>query len=885
PAVWELWAPLAAGARLVMAEPGGHRDPAYLVRALAAHRATVARVVPALLEALAAEPGLPACPGLRRLLCGGEALPPAAGAAFLDRAAAELWNSYGPAETTITATLHRVAREPGRVPLGRAVGPVSARVLDRRLAPAPVGAAGELALAGPTLARGYLERPAETAERFVPDPFGPPGARLYRTGDRARTLADGRLDFLGRLDRQVKLGGVRLELGEVEALLREYPRVAEAAAVVREDRPGDRRLAAYVALAPGAPETAAGELLEALRRRLPAAVGALALTVLPALPRTPGGKLDRLALPAPADRAGRSGAPGPAPAGPVAELIAQVWRELLDVDRVSAGDDFFALGGHSLLAIRACARLRDLLGVEVPVRALFERPTPAGLGAWAEAALRRGPGPDDLPLVPAPRDGELPATFAQERIWFLDRFPGERRAYGVPAALSLWGPLRTAALASALAALVARHEALRTVLPPAEGSRTGARLAVLPPAPPALPLVDLAGIEPGRRAAEARRLAAEDARRPFDLARGPVLRTALLCLGAAEHRLLLTLHHAATDAWSNRLLRRELAVLYRARVEGVAAELPELPVQYADFALWQRRRLAGGRRVELTERSRERLAGAPTVLDLPVDRPRPAERSSRGGSVRRVLPAAAAEALERVGREHGATPFMTLLAAFQVLLGRLTGADDLLVGTPVSGRDRSELEGVVGLFLDTVVVRGRLDGDPAFGALLARTREEVLAAFACREAPFEDLVGALVTERSLARPPLVQAGLTLEAAPEAPAHAAGGSVEAAGLEIAPWTIETGAVKLELSLAARPSAAGLELRLDFARDLFDETTARRWLGSFEALLRQAAEDPERPVSRLDLLSAPERQALLREWGAGPAPRPPAAGTLHGLVAAR
>ncbi|HSL81230.1 MAG TPA: condensation domain-containing protein, partial [Thermoanaerobaculia bacterium] len=559
--------------------------------------------------------------------------------------------------------------------------------------------------------------------------------------------------------------------------------------------------------------------------------------------------------------------------------------EVLGVEAVSAADDFFALGGHSLLAIRACARLRNLLGVEVPVRVLFDTPTVAGVAAWAEEALRLGAKAEDVPLVPAPRDGELPASFAQERIWVLDRFDGERRAYGVPAGLALRGPLRPAALASALASKVARHEALRTGLRAAEGERTGARLAVLAPLPPSLPLVDLGGLSQGPRTAEAARLAAGDARRSFDLERGPMLRAALLRLDTEEHRLLLTLHHAATDAWSNGILRRELAVLYRARVAGEEAELPVLPVQYADFAWWQRRRLAGERLAEVTERSRVRLTGAPTVLDLPVDRPRPAERSSRGGSVRRVLPAAVTEDVERVGREHGATPFMTLLAAFQVLLGRLTGADDLLVGTPVAGRDRSELEGLVGLFLDTVAVRGRLDGDPGFGRLLARTREAVLAAFACREAPFEGLVRDLVTERDLSRPPLVQAGLTLEAEREGTDRAAGASLEAAGLEMDPWAVDPGTVKLELSLTARRTAAGLALRLDFARDLFDDTTARRWLAAFEAVLRGSVETPERPISRLDLLAAPERHALLREWAAAPAPHPAGAGTLHGLVATR
>ncbi|HUP43264.1 MAG TPA: amino acid adenylation domain-containing protein, partial [Thermoanaerobaculia bacterium] len=786
PSVWELWAPLVAGARLALARPGGQREPAYLAGAVRRYRATVLRLVPSLFEALLEEPGFAGGPGrdgspLRRLFVGGEVLPPAAAGRFLAGAGVgapiepiELINSYGPTETTVTATWHRVRPGAGgAVPIGRPVGNLRARVVDRRLRPVPVGAAGELALSGPTLASGYRRRPALTAERFVPDPFADgaeeAGGRLYRTGDLVRMRPDGALAFLGRLDGQVKLRGMRVELGEIEAVLAAHPAVERAAARLWDgpggEGAGDRRLVAYAVARPGAGAGAelAAELGEALARRLPPALVPAAVLLLPELPLLPNGKVDRRALPAPEPV--REGASRVPPRGPLEELVSEVWSEVLKVGGIGAHDDFFDLGGHSLLATRVTARLRQRTGVEVPLRRLFEERTVAGLAA-ALAELRSAggrPAPPP-PLVRVPREGSLPAmvaaSFAQERLWFLDRFGEDPSAYNLPALRRLRGALDLPALAGALAGLVRRHESLRTLFRAApedapEGAYLGSAAVqvVQPPGPVALPVIALRALAPPSREAELRRLALAAARRSFDLAAGPLLRAAAVRIGRDDHALLLALHHVIADGWSMGVLFRELVALYRLRLGSAPGarppELPALPIQYADFALWQRRWLSGEVLAGELAFWRERLAGAPPVVELPADRPRPAVRAAHGGLLPWRLPEPATEGLRGLARERGASLFIALLAGFQALLARVTGATDLSVGTPVANRTRAETEGLIGFFTNTLVLRADLGGDPTFAELLERVREVALEAFGHQELPFEKLVQELRPERRM----------------------------------------------------------------------------------------------------------------------------------------
>ncbi|HSF39094.1 MAG TPA: amino acid adenylation domain-containing protein, partial [Thermoanaerobaculia bacterium] len=811
---------------------------------------TLVNTVPSAAAELLRMEALP--PSVVTLNLAGEALP----RALADRVYARpgilrLYNLYGPSEDTTYSTWALIGRESRRAPsIGRPLDGTRAYVVDAGLSAQPVGVPGELLLAGDGLARGYLGRPELTAERFIPDPFGAgPGARLYRTGDLARYLADGSLDYLGRLDHQVKVRGFRIELGEIEAALACHPAVEAAVVLAREDAALGLHLAAYVVPRPGQ-EPDRAVLQAALSERLPASMIPTAWAFLAALPLTPNGKVDRRALsrldaPAALPPGGEAFA---APRSPVEEILAGLFAEVLGVERVSLRDDFFALGGHSLLATRVLSRVRQVLGVDLPVRSLFERPTVEGLAARVEE-LRREGAPLGPPLVPRPDPGPAPLSFAQERLWFLDRLDGSSSAYNLPLAVRLRGPLHPGALASALGEVVRRHEALRTTFVEVEGEPV--QLVSLLDLPP-LPVVDLSALPAPARAAEAERRTREEARRPFDLRRGPLARWVLLGLGSGEHVLLATFHHIVSDGASMGILLSELSALYR------GAPLPELPVQMGDFAAWQRRWLSGDRLESLLDRWRRLLAGAPATLELPADRPRPPVQSYRGAVERLPLSGALAAGAEALSRRSGATLFMTLLAAFYTLLHRITGREGLLVGTPVANRNRAEIEGLIGLFVNTLALRGDLAGNPSFAELLERTREGALAAFSDADLPFEKLVEDLAPDRDLSRGPLVQVSFGLERA------VAGVSELAPGLPFAVEEPDLGTSKFDLTLVVEPGREGLEIVAEHSTDLFDATTVRRLLGHYRALLEAAVARPEERLSSLPLLAEAERHQLLTEW---------------------
>ncbi len=877
PSLWEVFAPLATGALLVVAAPDGHRDPAYLARTVAEQGITLFQVVPSLLRALADEPGLAACTSLRYLICGGEELT----AALCERFHAllpgtALYNHYGPTEASVDVTAWRseeARTEDGRaVPLGRPLANTRLHILDGSLRPVPAGSPGELYLGGTGLARGYSGRPDLTAERFVPDPMGEalgarqsdrndgPGTRLYRTGDLARRRPDGAVEFLGRVDHQVKIRGVRIEPGEVEAALAAHPAVRDVAVLVREERPGERRLVACVA----ASGVTAAELRAALAERLPEAMVPSGWVLLGALPLNPHGKVDRQALAAlaPAAAAARAADATGAPLSPTEELVAACWAEVLGSAEVGREDDFFALGGHSLLATRLVPRLRAALGVELPLRTLFEAPTVAAQARAVEAALAEGRTPPP-PLRPGERDEPPPLSFAQERLWFLDQLEPGLAAYNVPAALELAGPLQPAALAGALCHLARRHETLRTRY--AESDGRGVQV-IDGDAPLPLPVVDLAALagSKDRAEAESRRLLAAESARPFDLARGPVARALLLRLAPQRHHLLLAAHHIAVDGWSLEVLVREAAALYEAAVAeppSPLASLPPLPVQYADFACWQRRWLAGDTLAAEVAHWRQRLEDgsgrAPAPLDLPADRPRPALQSFRGAHIPLALPGDLSAAVADLARRLGATPFMTLLAAFQALLGRLAHRDDIVVGTPVANRRQAEVEGLVGFFVNTLPIAVDLSGAPSFEAVLARVRESALAAYTHQELPFERLVDELGVPRDLSRPPLVQVAFTLQQA--APALLA-----AAGVALRPLAVEVPLAKLDLTLSLAALPGGYAGAVEICADLFDRATGHRYASQFLTLLAAAAADPARPLADLPLLSQAEEHQLRREW---------------------
>jgi amino acid adenylation domain-containing protein len=881
-AVWEVWPYLAAGASLHAPPEEARSSPAEILAWLTEQRITIAFLPTLLAEAVLAL-SRPAGCALRALLTGGDRLhrrpPPGSGW--------PLENHYGPTECTVVATHEPVPEATGgpgvdtAPPIGRPIDGLWAAVTAADGEPLPAGTAGELRLGGSGLARGYLRRPELTAERFVPDPLGylrgEPGARAYRTGDRVRWDAGGRLEFLGRVDRQIKVRGYRLEPGEVEAALAAHPEVREAAVAVRQEGAAARLVAWFVARR-SAPDAA--ELRAWLRRKLPEPMVPALFVALPALPLTANGKIDRAALADPATAplpAADRAVPRLAPRTPSEAEVATAWAEALGLDlaEVGAEDDFFTAGGHSLLAPRLTALLRRASGVELPLRTVFERPTVAGLAAALDE-LRPAPGAafrQELPPIERRgRQAPPPLSLAQQRLWFLDRLEPGSPVNNLPLPLLLEGGLDPPALRRAFERLALRHEALRTTFPVVGGEPVQ---RVADPAPPlALPVADLAGLAPARREAEALRLARQEALRPFDLEKGPLLRVALLRLGRRRHALFLTLHHIVADGRSIGVLLRELAFFYGAfRRRGVpdaaAARLAELPVQYGDYAIWQRRWLHEQAAPLAASLSwwRERLAGAPAVLRLPVDRPRPAAQRFSGGSRWLEIGPEESAALRQLGRAQGASLFMVLLAVFTALLRRLTGQGDVVVGTAAAGRPLPELEGLIGFFVNNLVLRLDAAGDPRVGDLLAGVRVTALAAYS-REVPFDKLVEELRPERDLSHNPFYQVAFALEGSGR-PALAL------PGLALSPLKVGSGTAKFDLALYMDEGAGALTGLLEYSLDLFDAATAERLLKHFGVLAREVPRRLDRRLHDLPLLDEAERHQALREANdtAAPAPATP------------
>ncbi len=844
--VWEFYAPLLAGARLVMARAGGHQDSTYLSRLIADGGVTVLQVVPTLLGMLLDdEPEFAACTGLRRLFCGGEPLSPTVVARFRRLLDCELINLYGPTEATIDATFWRcgAAEEIGPVPIGRPVANTAAFVLDKHLQPVPVGVAGELYLGGAGLARGYLGRPALTAERFIPDPYASePGGRLYRTGDLARFSAGGRIEYLRRADQQVKVRGFRIELGEIETALRAHAQVREVAVVVREDDPGDKRLVAYVVLGEGG-AVDAGVLRAKLSESLPDYMVPSVFVMLDELPLTPNGKVDRRALPVPE----RSGDGYVAPRTPAEEMLAEIFADVLRVERVGVSENFFELGGHSLLATRVVSRVRTVFGVEVALRALFEQPTVAGLSEEVERLLRAGDATEVPPLVRREPGVAATLSFAQQRLWFLDQFEPGSSAYNMPFALRLKGALDVEAFERALTEVIRRHEVLRTRFA-TEGDEPVQ--IVDEPTPFLLRVIE---VDEEQRVEE---LVQEEASLPFDLQAGPLVRAQLLKLGEAEYVLLFTMHHIISDGWSMGVLMREVGALYDAYARGEESPLEELPVQYADYAVWQREWLQGEALERQVEYWRRQLADAP-VLELPTDWPRPAVQRYEGATVNFALDAEVTRGLRDLSRGEGATLFMTLLAVFQTLLTRYTGQSDISVGTPVAGRTRAETEDLIGFFVNTLVLRVNASGDLTFRELLQRVREVCFEAYAHQDVPFERVVEELRPDRELSRSPLFQAMFMLQ-------HAAPNTAVLGDLSVEPLETTSVNAKFDVTFALGESEDGLRGTLEYSSHLFDAATMERFGEHFQRLAEAVAATPEEKISALSMLAPAERHQLLEEF---------------------
>ncbi|MDX3381008.1 non-ribosomal peptide synthase/polyketide synthase [Streptomyces niveiscabiei] len=830
-AVQETLSALLYGKTLVVPTDDERRSAERFVDWLERHRVEELYAPTLMLEAVAqaAEEQGRGLPDLRLIVQAGEAMRVGALRAFRDR---RLHNHYGPAEThVVTAYALPAGHDTHPVPIGRPIDQVRVHVLDSALRPVPPGVPGELYLSGTCLARGYLNRPALTADRFVADPYGPPGARMYRTGDLARRRTDGELEFLGRADQQVKVRGFRIEPGEVEAALTAYPGVSRAAVLVRDDR-----LVAYVV-----PATVPAALLLAhLRDRLPDFMVPSAVLALDALPLTPNGKLDRAALPAPAPEA-----TGRAPRSAREQLLCDLFTEVLGVDRVGPDDDFFALGGHSLLATRLISRIRATLGVEPELRTLFEAPTPAALAARLGDADTARPA-----LTRQLRPAVLPLSFAQRRLWFLHRMEGPSATYAMPLALRLTGPLDREALGLALSDVTDRHESLRTVFPDVDGVPHQHILA------DTHPILTVTGTdEAGLPEALARA-----ARHGFDLAADIPLRAELFTLAPEEHVLLLLLHHIAGDGWSLRPLSRDLATAYAARTRGETPGWAQLPVQYADYTLWQRDLLgeesdATSAFAGQTAYWREALANLPEQLHLPTDRPRPADTTHRGGLLTATVDAELHDALHELARRNGASLFMVLQAGLAALFTRLGAGTDIAVGSPVAGRTDQALDDLVGFFVNTLVLRTDTSGDPSFEELVRRVRETSLSAYAHQDLPFENLVEELNPVRSLSHHPLFQVMFALQNAPM-------GTFDLPGLRVTPLTVPTGTAKFDLgfNLYERPEG-GISGAVEYATDLYDPDTVTDLVDRWTRLLRAGVDNPARPIGRADLLTADERSRLL------------------------
>ncbi|HEX8128534.1 MAG TPA: amino acid adenylation domain-containing protein, partial [Pyrinomonadaceae bacterium] len=795
-------------------------------------------------------------PDLQTVITGGEPCPPELVARWADEGR-RFFNVYGPTETTTWATFARCVGD-GRTPaIGRPVANTQIYILDERLQPVPIGVVGELHIGGVALARGYLNRPELTAEKFIPDPFGAEaGARLYRTGDTARYRAGGDIEFVGRIDRQVKLRGFRIELGEIEAALAAHASVRECAVVVREDTRGERRIVAFATLAEGASAPPVSEWRSFLKAKLPEYMIPSSFVVLDAWPLTPGGKLDRRALqPAPEQGIIDAGEGHLSPARtPTEEVLAGIWAEVLGLERVGLHDNFFESGGHSLLATQLVSRVREVFKVELPLRDFFNAPTVSEVAANVESLSRAERGLQLTPITHAPRDGKLPLSFAQQRLWFLDQFEPGNSFYNVPSALRISGALDVAALEHSLNEVVRRHEILRATFESAHGQP---RQVIAPVLKLSLAQENLQQLNEVERRAEVQRLAVEEAQRSFDLASAPLIRARLLQVAERKHVLLFTMHHIISDGWSVNVLLGEVAALYEAYRRGERSPLAELPIQYADFAAWQREWLDGEQLDAQLRYWREQLRDAPALLELPTDRPRQPVQTYRGATARFTLAKSLSQALQRLSRREGATLFMTLLAAFQSLLQRYSGAVDVVVGTPIAGRNRAEIEELIGFFVNTLVLRTTFDGDPSFVELLARVREVCLGAYAHQDVPFEKLVEELHPEREMSHTPLFQVMFSLQ-------NAAAGA-QLPGLELSSLEVESGVAKFDLTLGMNETGEGrLAGLFEYNTDLFDAETIERMIGHLTTLLEGIVADPERLVSELPLMTEEERRQVVVEW---------------------
>ncbi len=861
-AALEIFLPITVGACLVIARRDVTLDGRELFDLLVKSKATIMQATPAtwrlLLDSNYQFSDL-------KILCGGEALPGDLVNELLARSAS-VWNLYGPTETTIWSSVCQLESSESLISIGRPIDNTQIYILDQNLQPVPVGVPGELHIGGAGLAKGYLNRPDLTQEKFIPNPFcrsrgaevlpnsqSPiPSPRLYKTGDLARYLADGNIEYLGRIDNQVKIRGFRIELGEIEAALSQHPHVQASCVIAREDTPGDKRLVSYIV--PQLQVTLTiSELRSDLKKKLPDYMVPSAIVILESLPLTPNGKIDRRALPAP-EPSSELLEKYVAPRNPIEEILSLIWQQVLKVDLVGRHDNFFELGGHSLLATQLISRVRSSLKVELPLRSLFAAPTIAELSHNIQQLQQQNLELAAPPILRRADNAEIALSYAQQRLWFLDQFEPNSASYNIPFGLRLVGTLNVVALEQSLIEIIHRHEALRTNFITVDGQAT----QIIQTQPNwSVSVVDLKHLPLIEQEVAAQTLVKQQAFEPFDLASEALIRATLIVLSQTEQWLLVCMHHVVSDGWSIGVFVEELTTIYNAYSQGQPSPLLPLPIQYTDFAIWQRQWLQGEVLQSQLSYWEKQLANAPTFLPLPTDRPRPAVQTFNGAYLEFALSSELTQRLVQLSQKQGCTFFMTLLAAYNTLLYRYTGQTDILVGTPIANRDRTEVEGLIGFFVNTLVMRTDLSDNPTFNELLPRLREMAFGAYAHQDLPFEMLVEALQPERDLCYTPLFQVMFVLNNAPKS-------EIELTGLTVSELPIESAIAKFDLTLSMENTPNGLVGGWEYNTDLFDSSTIERMTRHFVTLLEGIVANPQERISQLPILTAFEQQQLLVEW---------------------
>jgi amino acid adenylation domain-containing protein len=763
-------------------------------------------------------------------------------------------NHYGPTETTVGVLTYEVEGKhsslPQTVPIGRPLANTQIYILDDRLEPVPIGVQGEIYIGGEQVARGYLNQPQLTAQKFIANRFDK--SKLYKTGDLARYLPDGNIEFLGRIDRQVKIRGFRIELPEIETVLEQHHAIKQAIAILRKDMAGDERLVSYLVIDPSlqTPTPNSTDLHNFLKAKLPEQAIPSAFVFLKNLPLTANGKIDREKLPAPEQIRPELSETFVPPRDRTEEIIAGIWAEILAVEQVGIHDDFFELGGHSLLATQVVSRISKNLQVEISLRQFFDAPTIADLAlAIAQTSTKNAL----TQIQRQSRDSHFPLSFAQQRLWFLAQLEPNNPFYNQPSALRLTGRLQIAILKQSLQEIIGRHETLRTNFILVDGQPVQLINKVIDLT---MPVVNLEALAPSTQEQEIENLAIQEAQRTFNLEQDLLLRVTLLRLSLEEHIVLFTTHHIVSDGWSTGILVQEIATLYEAFASGNSSPLPELPIQYADFAVWQRQWLTADVLEGQLNYWQKQLSNS-LPLNLPTDRPRPIIPTYQGNTQTFVLSESLTKALKTLSQQEGVTLFMTLLAAFKVLLYRYSHQDDLVVGTPIANRNRAEIERLIGFFVNTLVLRTNLSGNPSFRELLQRVREGTLEAYTHQDLPFEQLVETLQIERHLNRNPLFDVMFALQNAPEE-------KLELPGLTLSSLSEESQTAIFDLTLSINETEQGLEGSMEYSTDLFDTATIERMLGHFQVILEAIAAAPEQRLSDLPLLTPTEQQQLLIEW---------------------